>query len=172
MSTTVDDKVKSAADLMTLNVRAFIEIKSAYEQCSPEIQAAVDDMIAIVQSENATADEKNGALLTIVEALFPRLAADYLESCEQAERSPQAVEQRAALRAEQEYFSQNIRRIMRERNLTQEALAQLAGVGQSAISNLLNRNLRPQRRTVIRIAGALGVEPRSLWPGIENVELD
>lgn len=56
-------------------MRAVIEVKSAYEQCSPEIQSAVDEMNGIVQSDDATVDEKNGALLTIVEALFPSLAA-------------------------------------------------------------------------------------------------
>ena len=51
--------------------------------------------------------------------------------------------------------------------MTQEQLAAKIGVGQPAISNMLNRQCRPQRRTVKRLATALDVSPEDLWPGID-----
>ena len=42
-------------------------------------------------------------------------------------------------------------------------LANASGVGQPAISMMLSRNCRPQKRTVIRIAAALGISPGELW---------
>jgi lambda repressor-like predicted transcriptional regulator len=172
MSTIIQDKSKSAADLMTANVRAYVAIQSAYEQCSPEIREAIDEMLAIMKSPDASPDEKERAVFTIVEALFPNLAVDFLATCEAIHHSPPAVAVRDAMRAEEESFAKNVQEIMKQRDLTQDALARLAGVGQSAISNMLNRHSRPQKRTVVKIAGALGVEPSRLWPGIENGELD
>jgi len=56
---------------------------------------------------------------------------------------------------------------MARRGMTQEALAAKLGVGQPAISNMLNRQCRPQRRTVLRLAQALGISPEELWPGFQ-----
>jgi transcriptional regulator with XRE-family HTH domain len=49
--------------------------------------------------------------------------------------------------------------------MTQEQLAAAIGVGQPAISMMLNRNCRPQARTVKKLADALGVEIEELWLG-------
>jgi transcriptional regulator with XRE-family HTH domain len=51
------------------------------------------------------------------------------------------------------------------RNLTQAELAEAAGVDQPAISMMLARRGRPQRRTPEKIARALQGEVDQLWPG-------
>jgi transcriptional regulator with XRE-family HTH domain len=48
--------------------------------------------------------------------------------------------------------------------MTQAQLADKLGLGQPAISMMLQRNCRPQKRTVVRLADALGVAPEELWP--------
>ncbi len=53
---------------------------------------------------------------------------------------------------------------MEKRNLTQTALAGLVGLYQSAISVMLSRQCRPRRRTVAKLATALGVAPAGLCP--------
>jgi transcriptional regulator with XRE-family HTH domain len=53
---------------------------------------------------------------------------------------------------------------MEERGVTQTELAERIGVGQPAISNMLCRQCRPQKRTVEKIAAALEVAPEELWP--------
>jgi transcriptional regulator with XRE-family HTH domain len=54
---------------------------------------------------------------------------------------------------------------MDKAGLTQEQLAEKIGVGQPAISMMLKRQCRPQKRTVQRLAEALGVAAEELWPG-------
>lgn len=49
--------------------------------------------------------------------------------------------------------------------MTQDQLAEKIGVGQPAISMMLKRQCRPQKRTVQRLAEALGVAAEELWPG-------
>jgi transcriptional regulator with XRE-family HTH domain len=64
---------------------------------------------------------------------------------------------------EEQTFAQRLSAFLTEKEMTQEQLASAIGVGQSAISNMLNRQCRPQRKTVARIAAALGIEPAELW---------
>jgi len=47
-------------------------------------------------------------------------------------------------------------------------LAEKIGVGQPAISMMLQRQCRPQKRTVMRIAEALGVSAEELWPNTKE----
>ena len=48
--------------------------------------------------------------------------------------------------------------------MTQVELAEKVGIGQPAISMMLNRTCRPQKKTVQKLAAALGVAPVDLWP--------
>lgn len=73
----------------------------------------------------------------------------------------------ADLDREEEEFATRLQKLMIEKGVTQQQLAEKLKVGQPAISNMLNRQCRPQRRTIYRIAGALGVNPEELWPNIE-----
>jgi transcriptional regulator with XRE-family HTH domain len=57
---------------------------------------------------------------------------------------------------------------MAQRQLTQAELAQRIGVGQSAISMLLKRRCRPQRKTLGKLATTLGVEVEALWAGFRE----
>jgi hypothetical protein len=49
----------------------FAFMFQAYLECSDEIQAAIRDMVAIVNDPAATEDERDAAIATITEALFP-----------------------------------------------------------------------------------------------------
>jgi DNA-binding Xre family transcriptional regulator len=65
-------------------------------------------------------------------------------------------------------FAATLEKLMAERQLTQTELARRIGVGQSAISMLLKRRCRPQRRTLGKLAEALGVSVEVLWPGFST----
>jgi lambda repressor-like predicted transcriptional regulator len=65
---------------------------------------------------------------------------------------------------QEQSFANNLRKLLEERGVTQAELAEKLGIGQPAISMMLQRQCRPQKRTVARIAEALGVEPSALWP--------
>ncbi len=56
---------------------------------------------------------------------------------------------------------------MNEKNITQEELAERIGCTQSAISKMLSRNARPHRKTIFKLAQALGIAPTDLWPQLE-----
>lgn len=163
MSTTIETK-NPAAELLADNVRIFLQVSSALDQCDDEIRAVVRDMMAICRDESATEDEHKRALNTIVEALFPMLAADFVASRHRVRRMPGAEERDQAMDAEEATFAGRVAAIMQERAMTQEQLATAVGVSQSAISNMLNRQCRPQRKTVAKIAKALDVAPEMLWP--------
>ncbi len=68
---------------------------------------------------------------------------------------------------EEDSFALRLRKLMDDGSITQEELAKRIGVGQPAISNMLNRNCRPQKKTIMKLATALNVSPTVLWPGIE-----
>ena len=77
---------------------------------------------------------------------------------------PEAKEVLARMDREEAAFAQRLRDLMDARGLTQAQLADKVGIGQPAVSMMLNRACRPQRRTVLRFAEALGVAPEELWP--------
>jgi transcriptional regulator with XRE-family HTH domain len=59
---------------------------------------------------------------------------------------------------------------MTKSGITQEELAKTVGIGQPAISNMLKRQCRPQKRTVERLAEALKLSPQDLWPNYVKTE--
>lgn len=156
------------ANLQVQSVQTYLGVMSALEQCDAEIQKEIAAMIAIYRDPETTADEKRAALYTIVEALFPSHSADYMLYCESARRTKQADSIRREMDQEDATFAERLAVCMRDRNLTQVELATKIGVSQPAIANMLNRNVRPQKKTVLKFAEALGVAPEYLWPGIKQ----
>jgi lambda repressor-like predicted transcriptional regulator len=146
----------------------------AYLECSDEIQAGIRNMLDIVNDPNTDEDDRNMTLITLADALFPhphgtKFGVD-LEESEKlaAEYSEEARTAREEMDREEETFAVRLRTAMETRGITQEQLAAKTGVGQPAISNMLNRQCRPQRRTVLRLAEALETTPQDLWPGFKN----
>ena len=145
----------------------------AYLECSDEIQSGIRDMLQILNDPDVDSDDREMTLVTLVDALFPhphegKVGLDLEESermgSEHSEETRGAI---AELDREEANFAENLQRIMEDRRMTQEELAAKAGVGQPAISNMLARQCRPQRRTVLRFAEVLGVPAEELWPGIK-----
>lgn len=65
-------------------------------------------------------------------------------------------------------FGENVRRARMEARLTQEQLARRAGVHPSEVSRLEREVRDPRLSTIVRLAGALGVEPAGLLDGIRS----
>ena len=62
-------------------------------------------------------------------------------------------------------FGERVDAIMRQRGLNQRDLALAIGMHVSAVYVMLSRRCyKPWRRTVKRVADALGVAPTELWP--------
>jgi len=153
---------RAATELLAVNVRAYLEIKHAFDQCEAPIKEVVSDMIALCEDPEASAEDRTRALHTIVEALFPMLATDFRESVERSTKCE--IAGRKVVAEEEASFAERVEALMKAKRMTQEELAQKSGVGQPAISNMLRRQCRPQRKTVRKLAEALGVESTELWP--------
>lgn len=55
-----------------------------------------------------------------------------------------------------------LRELLRERGLTLDATAVLAGVETSSISRIVNGQIRPRPRTIVALARALGISAKRL----------
>jgi lambda repressor-like predicted transcriptional regulator len=158
----------ATANLLMTNVRTYLEVQSAFDECDDEIKAVIHDMLEIWKNPSADNDEKNRALATIVEALFPSLGVDFMEVESRIRGSVNAKDHRSKMDEEEKTFAERLDMLMKSKGITQETLAERTGVGQPAISNMLNRTCRPQKRTVMRFAEALDVAADELWPGIKD----
>lgn len=146
----------------------------AYLECSDEIQAGIRGMLEILNDPNTDEDDRNMTLITLADALFPdsrdgKLGMDLEESEELG--AGYSEEKRTTLEEmdrEEKTFAVRLRKAMETQGITQEQLAARTGVGQPAISNMLNRQCRPQQRTVLRLAEALNAVPEELWPGFKE----
>ncbi len=86
--------------------------------------------------------------------------------------SPKMPGGTAAMRADSQEaaFADRLRELMAIKCITQEELSRRAGCTQPAVSQMLGRKCRPQKKTILKLADALGVPPRDLWPDIEVAE--
>lgn len=161
-------------EIEQLTLLQAAKVLRAFLECSDEIQAGIRDMLEIVNDPNTDESDRNMTLTTLADALFPnprdgKLGMD-LEDSEQfgAGYSDEARTILEEMDREEEIFAARLRNAMKKQGITQEQLAAKIDVGQPAISNMLNRQCRPQRRTVRRLAEAIGVLPEDLWPGFKD----
>lgn len=67
-------------------------------------------------------------------------------------------------------FARNLRRLRRERDLSQEALAFAADIHPKHLSDIERANTDPRATTVVRLADALGVEVSELYVELRRGE--
>jgi DNA-binding XRE family transcriptional regulator len=158
-------------DTNRITSEVFTKVFRAYMECSDEVQGVIKSMVSVATADDATEDEKDAAYATIEDALFPKnhggqLGIDLEE--EEAVMPPQTKSVLHELKQEEATFSERLARFMDDRGMTQADLAQAIGVGQPAISMMLARECRPQRRTVEKIARALKISVEDIWPGFKE----
>ena len=120
-------------------------------ELDPEQRFATTALLAEILFANADHTGAPGLDLVEAEAMAPTL-------------DPGAKDVLARMDREEAAFAMRLRELMDAKGLTQAQLAERVGIGQPAISMMLNRTCRPQRKTVLRFAQALGVAPEELWP--------
>lgn len=157
------------------------ELIRLYLECSDEVQSVVRSMFAVLDHSSTTSEDRRRAITTIADALFVnpmeghgRYGFDFLtaerdaaQKHEQIERRPVVSSRLDQLDSQEATFSERLRKILDEKNVTQEELATRIDCTQSAISKMLSRNARPHRKTILRMAQALNVQPTDLWPKME-----
>ena len=62
----------------------------------------------------------------------------------------------------------NVKRIMNDRGLKQYSVAKQSGIAEKTFSNMLNGRKIVSEMDIIRMAGALGVEPNELFARQES----
>jgi lambda repressor-like predicted transcriptional regulator len=152
-------------------LQAASPIVLALEECDAELRQEAVTLFKQLSSGTLDEGERYATLALLAEILFPSAddkglpGLDLDEAEEIAKKiSPEAKEVLARMDQEEATFAERLREFMAKQGMTQESLAEKIGVGQSAISMMLQRNCRPQKRTVARLAKALGVAPEDLWP--------
>lgn len=151
------------------NVTSPAEVLIAYLEKSPIVQAVIRDLVNILKDRNLPSEERQWAETALQDALFrhksPQPGKRGRVVSDEKRQLPGLREAQQRLEEEDRVFAANLARFLKEQEISQAELAKRVGVGRSAISMMLSRQCRPQRRTVEKIAQALGVELRELWPG-------
>jgi len=160
------------ADPAQTLTKIFADVFQSYMECSDDVQAAVREMVKVVKSVDATEEERDSAIETIAEALFPSkhegeigidFDGDFAKVAPiEIKRTLQEMEKEGA------GFGERVIAILEAKGMTQSDLAAEIGIGQPAVSMIVSRNCRPQKRTIEKIAKALKVSPEQLWPGFKD----
>ena len=159
---------KSIDDLQVNDeaLRLFAHLLRIYLDRGQEDQEGIESMASIITNPDADDDDVQAALDTLRESLHSTASAVDLESEDELTDEERSASRR--MDSEEAAFAERLLAVMTEKNMSQVQLAAAIGVGQPAISMMLSRNCRPQRRTVERLARALEVSPEQLWPGFAD----
>lgn len=154
----------------------------ALQECSSQIREDVLQMLEIADDDQASQLERSRALMTIADQLHllptqslrdneGRLGMGLVESEGLAAAEVPALAVHIAKMDSQEAdFAERLRNLMKTKHITQKELAKRIECSQPAISQMLNRKCRPQRKTLLKLATALNVDVRELWPDLEVAE--
>ena len=150
----------------------------ALAECSDEVQDVVFQMVSVVENPRATPLERHHALATIAHALLsnPDDGSEFAQDLVAPGASSAAGHTRLGREAQetdcqQAAFADRLRELMTVKCVTQEELSSRIGCSQPAISQMLNRKSRPQKKTILKLAEALQVQPQELWPDLEVAEM-
>ena len=143
----------------------------ALKECDPELRDAAYELFEQLNSGELDQYQTLATTALIAEILFPNSDTRGLPGLdlEEVERlapltNPEAATVLADMDRQEATFAERLQDLLTAKGVTQAELAAKVGVGQPAISMMLNRVCRPQRKTVEKIAAALGVTPEELWP--------
>ena len=157
-------------------VQGGAHLLQAFMECSTELQQHAKEMLKVLLDPEGNDEDRFLATSTLADLLFPnmhegdKLLGLDLKVAEEiaTQSSPEAAAVLAEMDREEEVFAVRLEEVMRDRGINQTELARRVGIGQSAISMMLKRECRPQKRTIIRLAEALSVKPDELWAGFSK----
>ena len=147
-------------------------------QDSEHFRRTVLSMLEIIEAEATSYADRKRASRTIRSAL-----SQYDKSNEPFSFQLNQFEVREALRdrsvdysaseldTQEANFADRLKELMKAKAITQQQLASRIGCSQPAISQMLNRQCRPQRSTILNLAAALDVEPHELWPNLDVTDI-
>lgn len=152
--------------------KSAMPIILALKECDDELRAVAFELFEQLASGELDRHQEEATLALLAEMLYPNadpktgsIGLDLVEAeaIGRAE-SPEAGPILDAMDRQEATFAQRLAAVMDARGMTQAELAAAIGVGQPAISMMLNRSCRPQQKTVRKLAAALGITAEELWP--------
>ena len=157
-------------------VQGGAHLLQAFMECSTELQQHAKEMLKVLLDPEGNDEDRFLATSTLADLLFPnmhegdKLLGLDLKVAEEiaTQSSPEAAAVLAEMDREEEVFAVRLEEVMRDRGINQTELARRVGIGQSAISMMLKRACRPQKRTITKLAEALSVSPDELWSGFST----
>lgn len=170
------DNGLNLADIKANAFQFCLKIHGALMECSDTLREDALQLLEQLGNPELDEDDRYASSMLLADILFPHRDPNGCVGLDLAEaekfstqQEDPAVNEEAAhelgrMNLEEATFADRLQRLMHEKGITQERLAEQIGVGQPAISMMLQRQCRPQQRTVKRIADALGVSPGDLWP--------
>ncbi|VTR90829.1 dna-binding protein : Protein containing Helix-turn-helix type 3 domain protein OS=Rhodopirellula baltica SWK14 GN=RBSWK_02058 PE=4 SV=1: HTH_3 [Gemmata massiliana] len=143
----------------------------ALKECDPELREMAWELFEQLHSGALDPEQAAATTALIAEILFPNAdgrGAPGLD-LEEAEKIAVLIEPASGpliqgMDKQEATFAERLRQVLEEKGVTQADLALKIGIGQPAISMMLNRTCRPQQKTVAKIATALDISPVDLWP--------
>ena len=156
-------------------LQAASPIVLALAECDDELRTEAVELFKQLSSGELSSEEIFATTALLAEILFPNAdhngipGLDLVEAekiAPQADPAAQSVLEQ--MDEDESVFAARLRACMAEKAVTQADLADKVGVGQPAISMMLQRSCRPQKKTVMRLAEALGVSAKDLWPNIKE----
>jgi transcriptional regulator with XRE-family HTH domain len=163
--------------LISMPPKALQDFCHTLMEWSDQVRRDVLQMLEIAEDTNLSADERAHALRTIADQLHlipddeGRFGIDLARSEELAATNfPALAYQIGQMNLQEAEFADRLRHLMKTKHITQKELAARIDCTQPAISQMLNRKCRPQRKTLDKIATALAVDVRELWPDLEVSE--
>lgn len=146
-------------------------ILRALHECDEELRAVALELFDQLNGDDLDIEQAHATTALIAEILFPNADGNGVPGLdlEEAEKlaptvDPAAGPLLAEMDSQEATFAERLRSALADKGVTQAELATKIGIGQPAISMMLNRTCRPQRKTVQKIAAALGVAAEELWP--------
>lgn len=127
---------------------------TALTQFHEELHTLLVRMLTVIEDPESSSAERKRALSAVTNALFVKPV--------------DATEEKDA---QQDVFATRLRTLLQARGLSQQDLADRIDCSQPAVSQMLNRQCRPQKKTILRLAEALNVDPRELWPDLDVSDL-
>ena len=151
----------------------------ALAECSDAVQEVVVTLLQVVKEPHTTPSERQRALMTIADALFLNPDdedGEYGQDLDASEsyaasRVPSLAGKVEKMNAQEAKFARRLRESMEAKRISQQELAERMGCSQPAISQMLHRKCRPQKKTILKLAEALNVQPCELWPDIAVADM-
>lgn len=163
------------AALQVSALQAASPIVLALAECDEDLRAEAIELFKQMNSGELDEEQRFATTALLAEILFPStdekgiLGVDLVEAeANESSVNPEAAEVIDRMNREEAVFAQRLRDLLEAKGMTQAELADKVGIGQPAISMMLNRACRPQRKTVERFAQALGVGPEELWQSFHS----